>query len=56
MYKDLELHGLTADLVSFNACISVCGRAAQWQRGLDLLHSAKNLLKLNVITYSAATV
>ncbi|CAE8734993.1 unnamed protein product, partial [Polarella glacialis] len=43
------------DVVSFNATISACARAAQWQHGLGLLHSMRgHMLEPDAVSFSAS--
>ena len=44
-----------ADTITYNAAISVCEKAGEWVRALQLLQSMENSrVEANTITYSAA--
>lgn len=43
-----------ADVVSFNSCLTCCGRAHRWSEALGLLQEVKDRgLRATVVTYSA---
>ena len=52
--EEIPAQGLQANVITYNATISACGKSHQWQRTLELLEKRPSQeLQANVITYSA---
>ncbi|CAK9082661.1 unnamed protein product [Durusdinium trenchii] len=42
LLKEMQTVSLEADVISFNASISACGRNSQWRRAMHLVHAARH--------------